>query len=469
MGMFSKISDEDLLVQLLARGGKPGHQSKEDEELASELLNRPHLIFARLLDAARGGQVQKSLMVIREGFPCLSKDEQEKAIRDIVRRRWVVTNDKLAITRFLKSVREATVEINEERLAHATDRPSKPPPATDADGPKISSQRIFQAVFNGWGASAHLKKVAKGRVGADRLLAKRPHLTALTSLVRKGRKNSSIPTIVEALKQLVADGYAAVVEGSFDSLDDLVLTPLKRPPRIVESPSIPPPLPKRPSAAPVKEPTKAPPTEAPKKEPPVEVKKPALEVKPPPPLPKPVVPEVVAKTPPPPAGPRLAAKEQLVIDALRLKKLKADGTIEGPVSYTQFNVLHGTRDETITVLMALIRKKLLTAEFKADKTPNWNTVRVVKVPPAPKITPKQAPVEVAPVVAAPAPVIAPPELSLEERVSQIILPALSQNPLMVELGARQRAEREELATRQQRELEALVLQIVTKAIKQQMG
>ncbi len=446
MGMFSRVSDEDLLAQLVARGGKPGHQSKEDEELASELLNRPHLIFARLFDAARGGQVQKSLMVIRDGFPCLSRDEQEKAIRDIVRRRWVVTNDKLAITRFLRSVREATVEINEERLTHATDRPSKPPLAPDADGPKISSQRIFQAVFNGWGASAHLKKVAKGRVGADRVLAKRPHLTALTSLVRKGRKNSSLPTIVEALKQLVTDGFAAVAEGSFEELEGLVLTPLKRPPRIVESPSIPPPLPKPAvSAAPPKEPAKAPPP------------------------PKPAVPEVVVKTPPKPAGPKLTADEQLVITALRGKSPRKDGTIEGPRSFVQQNVLRGVMTRVERVLIALIQKGLLTAEFKADKTPNWNTVRVVEVVPTPKAASKPAPAKVAPVIATPAPVFAEPELSLEERVSQMILSSLSQNPLMVELGARHRAEREEVTARHGQELQELVLAIVSKAIKQQMG
>jgi hypothetical protein len=448
---IQRLPDDEFVSRArVARPHKPGARTEEVIAIARELLKRPHLLFAVLLESnPHSSQAPKSIQALRGVYPCLTKDEAAEGVKDMLRRTWLRPVQGASIVEIVqRDLEAARGEVEAERSTRGDDRPSKPPPAADADGPKISSQRIFQAVFNGWGASAHLKKVAKGRVGADRLLAKRPHLTALTSLVRKGRKNSSIPTIVEALKQLVADGYAAVVEGSFDSLDDLVLTPLKRPPRIVESPSIPPPLPKpAASAAPPKEPAKAPP----------------------PPPPKPPVPEVVVKTPPKPAGPKLTADEQLVITALRGKSPRKDGTIEGPRSFVQQNVLRGVMTRVERVLIALIQKGLLTAEFKADETPNWNTVRVVKVVPTPKAATKPAPAKAAPVVAAPAPVVAEPELSLEERVSQMILSALSQNPLMVELGARHRAELEAITTRHGRELQELVFAIVSKAIKQQMG
>lgn len=422
----------------VARPHKPGARTEEVIAIARELLKCPHLLLAVLLESnPHSNQASKSIQVLRGVYPCLTKDEAAEGVKDMLRRNWLRPVQGASIVEIVqRDLEAARGEVGAERSTRGDDRPSKPPPATDADGPKISSQRIFQAVFNGWGAPRHEKKKAKGRVGADRVLAKRPHLTAQTKLVHKGRKSSSLPTIVEALKQLVTDGFAAVAEGSFEELEELALTPLKRPSPIVTPPSIPPPLPMPAApAAPLKESVKAPP----------------------PPPPKPAAPVVVVKTPPKPAGPKLTAEEQFVFEALRLKQPKKDGTIEAPVSFIQFNVLHGTRDETIVVLTALIRKKLLTAEPKANKTPNWKTVKVAS---APKTAAMPAP------AVAPAPVIAAPELSLEGRASRMILPALNKNSLMLELHARHQAEREELNTRHQAELDALVLQIVTKAIEQ---
>jgi hypothetical protein len=438
---IQRLSDVEFVSRArVARPHKPGARTEEVIALARELLRRPHLLLAVLLESnPHSNQASKSILVVRSAYPCLTKDEAAEGIKDMLRRTWVRSVQGASIVQIVqRDLEAARGEVEAERSTRRDDRPSKPPPATDADGQKISSQRIFQAVFNGWGASAHLKKVARGHVGADRVLAKRPHLTALTRLVCKGRKNSSLPTIVEALKQLVTDGFAAVAGGSFEELEELVLTPLKRPAPIVATPPIPPPLPQPVPVA-------------------VAVAKELVKAPPPPP------------PPPKPAGPKLTADEQLVITALRGKSPRKDGTIEGPRSFVQQNVLRGVMTRVERVLTALIQKKLLTAEFKTDKTPNWNTVRVVEVVPAPKTATTPAPAKVAPVAATPAPVPAPPEPSLEERVSQMILSALSQNPLMVELGARHRAELEAITTRHGRELQELVFAIVSKAIKQQMG